>query len=180
MKEKFVRKIVIAAAAAALLLSAAACGKQQAGKQEVQEAQETKEEKEEKEESVRAFIDVLEDGSIVASFERTEKGTGGGTGFTIEEGEYLLIETDLTEGRVHGRVFSGGSDIEAPPTGAEETPAAVDFVFEGAGKTEYRLIQPGNYVFSVNVEEKATGTISVSKRTDPTESAAEADTAAVP
>jgi hypothetical protein len=106
----------------------------------------------------RTFIDVSEDGKIVtANFDKTGKGTGGGSGITIEEGEYLVLDCELTKGSVHVMVTSGGDDIHENPT--EEKPATIDYVFSEAGITEYDEIAPGSYMVSVNVDEKATGTI---------------------
>ncbi|MDO5133378.1 MAG: nitroreductase family protein [Eubacteriales bacterium] len=147
MKKIFSGMLFGAAAAAVLLLMPAGCARQNPG-----------------EETVKTFIDALEDGSVVANFDKTEKGTGGGTGITIEGGQYLVIDTALTEGKVQVRVFRGGTDIETPPVQEGETPATIDYVFEGSGTTEYQEIQPGDYVFSVNVEEKASGTITASTK----------------
>ena len=141
------KKLTVIATAAVLLICLSACGK-----------------KESKGGGQKTFIDVLDDGSVVANFDKTEKGTGGGSGITIEEGEYLIIETALTEGGVQVRVVRGGSDIDALPTKETDTPATIDSVFEGSGTTEYLEIKPGNYMFNVMVEEKATGTITASKK----------------
>lgn len=145
-----INKLTIIATAAVLLICLAACGKKEA-----------------KEGEPKTFIDVLDDGSVIANFDKTEKGTGGGSGITIEEGEYLMIETALTEGEVQVRVVRGGSDIDAPPTKETDTPATIDGVFEGSGTTEYLEIRPGDYMFNVMVEEKATGTITASKKPLP-------------
>ena len=48
-----------------------------------------------------------------------------------------------------------------------DTPATIDDVFEGSGTTEYMEIKPGDYMFNVMVEEKATGTITASKKPLP-------------
>lgn len=144
------KKLTVIATAAVLLICLAACGKKEA-----------------KEGEPKTFIDVLDDGSVVANFDKTEKGTGGGSGITIEEGEYLIIETALTEGEVQVRVVRGGSDIDTPPTKETDTPATIDDVFEGSGTTEYMEIKPGDYMFNVMVEEKATGTITASKKPLP-------------
>ena len=61
----------------------------------------------------KTFIDVSEDGkTVTANFDKTGKGTGGGSGITIEEGEYLAIDCGLTKGSVHVTVVSGGDDIK--------------------------------------------------------------------
>ena len=99
------KKLTVIATAAVLLICLSACGKKEA-----------------KEGGPKTFIDVLDDGSVVANFDKTEKGTGGGSGITIEEGEYLIIETALTEGEVQVRVVRGGSDIDALPTKETDTP----------------------------------------------------------
>lgn len=144
------KKLTVIATAVVLVICLAACGKKEA-----------------KEGEPKTFIDVLDDGSVVANFDKTEKGTGGGSGITIEEGEYLMIETALTEGEVQVRVARGGSDIDTPPTKETDTPATIDSVFEGSGTTEYLEIKPGYYMFNVMVEEKATGTITASKKLLP-------------
>ena len=123
----FLKKLTVIAAAAVLLICLAACGKKEA-----------------KEIEPKTFIDVLDDGSVVANFDKTEKGTGGGSGIMIEEGEYLMIETALTVGEVQVRVVRGGSDIDTPPTKETDTPATIDGVFEGIGTTEYLEIRPGD------------------------------------
>lgn len=145
-----IKKLTVIATAVVLVICLAACGKKEA-----------------KEGEPKTFIDVLDDGSVVANFDKTEKGTGGGSGITIGEGEYLMIETALTEGKVQVRVVRGGSDIDTPPTKETDTPTTIDSLFEGSGTTEYLEIKPGDYMFNVMVEEKATGTITASKKPLP-------------
>ena len=109
----------------------------------------------------KTFIDVDDDGKVVtANFDKTGKGTTGGTGITIEDGEYLVVDTGLVEGKVHVKVVSGGDDIDAVPS--VDNKATVDYVFSGTGTTEYYEIQPGSYTVFVEVEEKASGTIDFS------------------
>lgn len=109
-------------------------------------------------EEPKTFIDVSEDGKIVtANFDKTGKGTGGGSGITIGEDEYLVIDCGLTKGSVQVKVTSGGDDIDEDPT--EEKPATIDYVFSEAGVTEYDEITPGSYMATVLVDKKATGTI---------------------
>ncbi|MBQ7147440.1 MAG: hypothetical protein IJR96_01685 [Pseudobutyrivibrio sp.] len=113
----------------------------------------------------KAFIDISEDGkTITANFDKTEKGTGGGSGITIEEGEYLVLDCGLTKGSVHVTVTSGGDDINENPT--EEKPATIDYVFSEAGTTEYEEIQPGSYMVSVTVDEKASGTMTFNVKSE--------------
>ena len=111
----------------------------------------------------KTFIDVLDDGSVL---------------ITIGENEYLVIDTALTEGKVHVTVVRGGTDADNPPALDDDTPAAIDFVFEESGRTEYMEIGAGDYMFNVSVEEKATGTITASKKNLPGDTAAAGDTTA--
>ena len=147
MKRKLMMRMAAVLMAAAMIFVIAGCSKKEA-----------------KDSEPKTFIDVLEDGSAVANFDKTGKGTGGGTGIIIEEDEYLVIDTALTEGKVHVTVVRGSADSDNPPALNDDTPAAIDFVFEGSGTTEYMEIQPGDYMFNVSVEEKATGTITASKK----------------
>ena len=140
------------AAAAVLMICIVACGKQS-----------------DKDQEVKTFIEILDDGGAAAHFDKTEKGTAGGTGLTIKEGDYLAIDTELTAGKVHVRVISGGSDINTPPTEEKDKPATIDYVFEDSGTTEYMMIKPGDYFFTVEVEEKATGTITAYMKPLPAE-----------
>ncbi|MBQ9605438.1 MAG: hypothetical protein IJR45_08505 [Firmicutes bacterium] len=114
-------------------------------------------------EEVKTLIDVTDDGGLVANFDKTEKGTGGGSGITIDEGEYLIIDSQLTEGKVQVTVTHGGSDIDKAPTENTSTMPTIDYVFEGVGETEYGTIEPGDYMVSVNVTEKAAGKINFVK-----------------
>ncbi|MBQ6555201.1 MAG: hypothetical protein IJL89_08215 [Firmicutes bacterium] len=114
-------------------------------------------------EEVKTLIDVTDDGGLVANFDKTEKGTGGGSGITIDEGEYLIIDSQLTEGKVQVTVTHGGSDIDKAPTENTGTMPTIDYEFEGVGETEYGTIEPGDYMVSVNVTEKATGRINFVK-----------------
>ena len=84
MYKGFWKKLAAAAVTAAMLVSLAACSsaKKDAGA--------------DGSEDVKTFIDVLEDGSIVCYLDKTEKGTGGGSSITIEEGEYLVIDSEIT------------------------------------------------------------------------------------
>ena len=161
MKRHFLMRITTIFMAAAMIFAIAGCGKKEA-----------------KDEGPKTFIDVLDDGSALANFDKTGKGTAGGTGITIGENEYLVIDTALTEGKVHVTVVRGGTDANNPPTTNSDTPAAIDVVFEGSGTTEYQEIQPGDYMFNVSVEEKATGTITASKKNRPGDNAKAGDTAA--
>lgn len=160
MKKNTFKLYMAIAAAAVLLICTAGCTKKNT------------EEKDKKDEA-KTFIDIRDDGGAVASFDKTEKGTAGGTGITIDEGKYLALDTDLTEGSVHVRVIRSGADINVLPTQEKDKPAAIDYVFTGAGTTEYMLIEPGNYIFSVEVEEKATGTITAYMKTVPGDTSSE-------
>ena len=109
----------------------------------------------------KTFIDVDNEGKVfTANFDNTGKGTAGGSGLTIEDGEHLVVDTGLLEGKVHVKVISGGNDIDDTPT--SDGYATIDYVFSGTGTTEYSEIQPGNYMVYVEVEEKASGTIDIS------------------
>lgn len=158
MKRQFMMRIAAVLTAAAMIFAVAACGKKGA--------------------EPKTFIDVLDDGSVIANFDKTGKGTSGGTGITIGENEYLVIDTALTEGKVHVTVVRGGTDADDPPALDDDTPAAIDFVFEESGTTEYMEIGAGDYMFNVSVEEKATGTITASKKNLPGDTAAAGDTTA--
>ena len=106
----------------------------------------------------KTFIDVSEDGkTVTANFDKTGEGTGGGSGISIEEDEYLVIDCGLSKGAVHVTVASGGDDISEVPTVGKSS--AIDYVFTEEGVTEYAEIAPGSYMVLVNVDEKATGTI---------------------
>ena len=109
--------------------------------------------------NIKALIDLTDDGGLVANFDKTDKGTGGGSGIMINEGEYLVIDSHLTEGKVKVKVTSGGSDINTIPTENTGTAPSVDHEFEGTGETEYKNIISGDYMVFVNVTEKATGNI---------------------
>lgn len=111
------------------------------------------------------LMDTADDGSVTAHFDKTEKGTGAASGITIGEGEYLAIDTNLTEGKVRVRVVSGGSDIEAVPLEDSGKMATIDYVFSESGTTEYGMIEPGDYMVGVAVEEKASGTVRFYKMT---------------
>lgn len=158
MKKSIMMRTAAVLMAAAMLFAAAGCAK--------------------KETEPKTFIDVLDDGSVVANFDKTGKGTAGGSGITIGEKEYLVIDTALTEGKVHVTVVRGSTDINTPPAPDSNAPATIDVVFEDSGTTEYMEIKPGDYMVNVSVEEKATGTITASKKDLPDDSAAAGDTAA--
>ena len=89
-----------------------------------------------------------------------------------------MIESALTKGKVHVVVKRGGDDINEVPAEDSDTPATIDGVVEGSGETEYMMIEPGNYFFSVMVEKTANGTITASKRALPADDADAGDTAA--
>ena len=159
MNKGFWKKLAAAAVTAAMLVSLAACSsaKKDAGA--------------DGSEDVKTFIDVLEDGSIVCYLDKTEKGTGGGSSITIEEGEYLVIDSEITDGSVHVKVTHGGDDINEAPVD-NDTPATIDYVFEESGKTEYMEIEPGSYMINISVEKTASGKITFSKAALPEEDAA--------
>ena len=156
MKRQFMMRVTAVFMAAAMIFAIAGCGKKEAEDSEP-----------------KTFIDVLEDGSVVANFDKSGQGTGGGTGITIGENEYLVIDTALTEGKVHVTVVRGSTDPDNPPALDEDTPASIDGVFEDSGTIEYMEIEPGDYMISVSVEEKATGTITASKKVFADDTAAE-------
>ncbi|SFI22725.1 hypothetical protein SAMN04487830_1328 [Pseudobutyrivibrio sp. OR37] len=110
------------------------------------------------EEDTKAFIDVTDEGKkVTAYFDETIEGTMGGSGVSINDNEYLVIDSKLTEGNIHVRVVPGGNNIDEAPT--KEKPATIDYVFEGEGKTEYYEIPAGSYMIKVEVDKKATGSI---------------------
>ena len=120
----------------------------------------------------KPLIDVRDDGGLTANFDNTAKDTMGGSGITIKEGEHLIIDSQLTAGKVGVRVTHGGSDINTVPTEDTSTMPTIDHEFEGVGETEYGMIEPGDYMVSVNVSEKATGEINFVIVSDDTEEAA--------
>lgn len=105
-----------------------------------------------------AFMDVSEDGrEITATFNEAAAGCAAATGITIKENEYLVINRNIAKGSVHVRVIDGGSDIDDDFT--VEAPATIDYVFDSEGIVEYELIEPGDYMIRVDVDNKATGNI---------------------
>ena len=105
----------------------------------------------------KTFIDVTEDGKkVTAFFDKTGKGTAGGSGITINEDEYLVIDSQVTDG-----VVSGGDNINEAPID-DEKQATIDYEFDSIGITEYYEIPAGSYMVTVNVTDKATGSITFS------------------
>ncbi len=115
------------------------------------------------------LMDVSDDGkTLYANFDNTDIGTGAGSGITLENDEYLVIDSQISEGAVHVKVISG-SDIEEMPS--TDKPATIDYEFSSIGSTEYQEITPGDYTVFVEVAEKATGSITFSaKHIENTES----------
>lgn len=148
------KKLFALAAALLIGLVPAGCGKSQGTSQDSTQASS---------QEAKALIDVTDDGGLVANFDKTGKGTAGGSGITIGEGEYLVIDSQLTEGKVQVTVTHGGSDINTVPTEDTNTIPTIDYEFEGIGETEYGTIEPGDYMVSVNVTENATGKINFTK-----------------
>ncbi|SFO33195.1 hypothetical protein SAMN04487831_12022 [Pseudobutyrivibrio sp. UC1225] len=90
------------------------------------------------------LMDVSEDGkTLYANFDKTDIGTAAGSGVTIDEGEYLIIDSGITEGAVHVKVTAGGDDINEVPS--SDNPATIDYEFSTVGTTEYQEIAPGSY-----------------------------------
>ena len=112
-------------------------------------------------EEPKTFIDVTEDGKkVTAFFNETCKGTAGGSGISINDNEYLVIDSQITAGAVQVKVVSGGDNInEVPP---EDKPATIEYEFDSIGITEYYEIPAGNYMVTVNTTDKATGSITCS------------------
>ena len=107
------------------------------------------------------LLDVSEDGkTLYANFDKTDTGTAAGSGITIDEGEYLIIDSGITEGAVQVKVTAGGDDINEVPS--SDNPATIDYEFSSVGTTEYQEIAPGNYTVFVETTEKTTGTITFS------------------
>lgn len=179
MKYNYVKKALVLLLAATLALAPAGCSSASAKDNAGTASTEPSKENTGKEEPA-PLLDVTEDGGCIATFDKTDKGTGGGTGITIGDGEYLVIDTALTAGQVQVRVVSGGSDMEKVPVPDNSQPATIDYVFEGSGTTEYMEIQPGNYMVNVMVEKKASGTIlfSIKSKDAASEKAADAASAA--
>ena len=67
MKRQIMMRIAAVFIAAAMIFAVAGCGQKDA--------------------EPKTFIDVQEDGSVLANFDKTGKGTAGGTGITIEEND---------------------------------------------------------------------------------------------
>lgn len=110
----------------------------------------------------KTFIDVTEDGKkVTAFFDKTGKGTAGGSGITINEDEYLVIDSQVTDGAVQVKVASGGDNINEAPID-DEKQATIDYEFDSIGITEYYEIPAGSYMVAVNVTDKATGSITFS------------------
>ncbi len=109
-------------------------------------------------EEPKTFIDISDDGKILqANFDKTEVGTMGASGIEIKEGEYLVLDSEITEGSVNVEVYRGGDDINTLPLG--ETEDTIAYTFDRKGITEYGEIQPGSYMVKVEVSEKATGSM---------------------
>ncbi len=107
------------------------------------------------------LMDVSEDGKTVyANFDKTDIGTAAGSGVKIDEGEYLIIDSGITEGAVQVKVTAGGDDINEVPS--SDNPATIDYEFSSVGTTEYQEIAPGSYTVFVETTEKTTGTITFS------------------
>ena len=99
------------------------------------------------------------EGGLTAAFDKTDAGSGAGSGIAISEGKYLAIDSKITEGKVQVIVKHGGSDINTVPTEDDGTMQTIDHEFDGTGLTEYYEIAPGDYMVFVNVSEKASGTM---------------------
>ena len=101
--------------------------------------------------SPKTFIDAL----------GRNKGIKGNSGITVKQGQYLVIDDQLTEGQV--RVSISRED------GSGE---ATDYILvENGGVRGYYTISPGDYMVSFTVEEAASGEIHVKteekKKDDP-------------
>ena len=115
------------------------------------------ENKEEKDEATVRLESTAE--GLTANFTDKNKGTGGGSGIDIKEGQYLSIDNQLTKGEVHVTVKAGGDDPENPPIN-DDTPATIDYVFDAnGGVTDYYEIAPGSYMVFFSVEKDAVGTM---------------------
>ena len=99
------------------------------------------------------------EGGLTATFDKTDAGSGAGSGITIDEGKYLAIDSKITEGKVQVIVKHGGSDINTVPTEDDGTMPTIDHEFDSTGITEYHEIEPGDYMVFVNVSETASGTM---------------------
>ncbi len=153
------KKIFALAAAMVIGLMSAGCGAGQGTAQENTQ--------ENTQEDIKTFIDVTDDG-LVANFDKSEEGIGGSSGITIGDGEYLVVDSGLSEGKVRVTVTSGGSDINKVPTEDTSTMPTIDHECEGVGETEYGMIAPGDYMVNVSVTEKASGKINFIIKSDET------------
>lgn len=161
------KKILALICAAFTALSAAGCG---STAQPIEPAPDMKTETEASAEE-KALIKPTDSG-LVASFDNTEAGCGGGSGIEIGDGEYLAVETELTAGKVQVKAVRGGDDITAPPIDDTAAPPTINHEFDGTGTTEYGEIAPGNYMIFVNVTENATGKINFIIKSSESEEAA--------
>ena len=146
------KKALVLLAAALMTVSMAGCGGTKNGGSEQTEP--------------ATFIDTVDNGGFCANFDGS-KGVGGGSGITIGEGQYLVIDSQITEGKVNVVVKSGGSDINTVPgVDDKDKLPTIEHEFDSVGITEYRMISPGDYMITVNTEEGAKGKICFNIVTD--------------
>ena len=108
----------------------------------------------------KTVLDVSDDGKIIyATFDKTWKGTGVGSGITIEPGEHLIIDSKLVNGKVQVNMISESSPMSTEETMFKHSENTINCEFTESGRTEYNLISPGNYIIYVQVTDKASGNI---------------------
>ena len=143
MKKMSVKRALAAVLCAATVFGMAACGAS------------------DEPEDTKAFMETTDNG-VVVNLDKDTKGTGGGSGVTVGDGQMLMIDNQLTDGAVEVRVSSGGSDIEEAPTENMDTPTIereLTAEEDAIGETEYGEIEPGDYMIFAEVTEKASGNI---------------------
>ena len=107
----------------------------------------------------QTLIETSEDGrAVYVSFDDTDKGTGGGTGVTVGEGERLVADSALEKGKVQVQVVPGGADMETIPFEEGADPVYDEEYTTETGREEIP-VDAGNYMIYVTVSGKAAGKI---------------------
>lgn len=118
--------------------------------------------------SPKTFIDALDD-EVIAHFSGRNKGIKGSSGITVKQGQYLVVDDQLTKGQV--RVSISRED------GSGET---TDYILvENGGVRGYYMISPSDYMVSFTVEEAASGEIHVKTEEKKKDDSAAAEASAV-
>ena len=117
----------------------------------------------------RFFIDSSDGISVLVTMNNAEKDTGDVGYITVDEGEKLAVQCNLsTDSSVkvefyqYNDVFPSGTEGITDPYGAIDGSIKPIDVAEFANQGRYTTeVGPGRYVVRVTVQQKATGTISV-------------------